>query len=132
MAPAGGPDLQDVTVLYVEDNDDLRLSIAMLMEQPGRALTACANGEEALALCAANEYDIVITDVSLPGISGTDLAKQLLAKQPDRWVVLCSGYEFGEWVRQFGPHVRALRKPFEPEELEQLMDEISAAVRSRG
>jgi len=47
-------------------------------------------------------------------------------------VVLCSGYEFGEWVRQFGPNVRALRKPFEPEELEQLMDEISAAVRNRG
>jgi CheY-like chemotaxis protein len=132
MASAGGPDLQDVTVLYVEDNDDLRLSISMLMEQPGRTLTACANGEEALALCAANAYDIVITDVSLPGISGTDLAKQLLAKQPERWVVLCSGYEFGEWVRQFGPNVRALRKPFEPEELEALMDEISAAVRTRG
>jgi CheY-like chemotaxis protein len=124
--------LKAVTVLYVEDNDDLRLSISMLMEQPGRELTACANGEEALALCAEHDYDIVITDVSLPGISGTDLARQLLAKQPERWLVLCSGYEFGEWVGQFGPHVRALRKPFEPEDLDALMDEITAAVKARG
>ena len=124
--------MKEVTVLYVEDNDDLRMSISMLMEQPGRVLTDCANGEEALALCATNDYDIVVTDVSLPGISGTDLAKQLLAERPDRWVVLCSGYEFGEWVKQFGPNVRALRKPFEPEDLDLLMDEISAAVRARG
>lgn len=124
--------MKEVTVLYVEDNDDLRMSISMLMEQPGRALTACASGEEALALSETRDFDIVVTDVSLPGLSGTDLAKQLLAKRPDRWLVLCSGYEFGEWVRQFGPNVRALRKPFEPEDLDRLMDEISAAVRAAG
>lgn len=122
--------MKEVTVLYVEDNDDLRMSISMLMEQPGRVLTACASGEEALALSETRDFDIVVTDVSLPGLSGTDLAKLLLAKRPDRWLVLCSGYEFGEWVRQFGPNVRALRKPFEPEDLDSLMDEISAAVRA--
>lgn len=120
-----------VSILYVEDSDDLRETIGMLLEAPGREVTCCATAEEALALVAQRDYDVVVTDVSLPGMSGTDLARQLLSARPDRWVVLCSGYAFGEAVAQFGPHVRALLKPFEPEELEALVADICAQVRAQ-
>ena len=115
-------------ILYVEDNPELRETIGMLMEGEGRMVTPCASAEEALVLDAGNPFDVLVTDVSLPGLSGTDLARQLLADDPQRWVVLCSGYELGSQPTQWGPNVRVLLKPFELEELEQLLTSIHTAL----
>ena len=115
-------------ILYVEDNPELRETIGMLMEGEGRMVTPCASAEEALVLDAGNPFDVLVTDVSLPGLSGTDLARQLLADDPQRWVVLCSGYELGSHPTQWGPNVRVLLKPFELEELEQLLTSIHTAL----
>jgi two-component system cell cycle response regulator CpdR len=117
-------------ILYVEDNPELRETIGMLMEGEGRTVTPCATAEEALALDAGDVFDVVVTDVSLPGLSGTELARQLLADDPQRWVVLCSGYELGSHPRSWGPNVRALLKPFELEELEHLLESIHTALAS--
>ena len=115
-------------ILYVEDHPELRETIGMLMEGEGRTVTPCASAEEALVLDAGNPFDVLVTDVSLPGLSGTDLARQLLADDPQRWVVLCSGYELGSHPTQWGPNVRVLLKPFELEELEQLLNSIHTAL----
>ena len=115
-------------ILYVEDNPELRDTIAMLMEGEGRAVTTCATAEEALAHDARQPFDLVVTDVSLPGMSGTDLCRRLLAADPQRWVVLCSGYQFDQGLDALGPHVRALLKPFELEELETLLDSVQAEI----
>ena len=72
---------------------------------------------------------MLVTDVSLPGMSGTDLARRWLADDPTRWVVLCSGYEFRHGLDTFGPNVRSLPKSFELEQLEALFGEIETAVR---
>ena len=115
-------------ILYVEDHPELRETIGMLMEGEGRTVTPCASAEEAMALDAGDPFDVLVTDVSLPGLSGTDLARQLLADDPRRWVVLCSGYELGSHPTQWGPNVRVLLKPFELEELEQLLTSIHTAL----
>lgn len=113
-------------IVYIEDNVELRASIGALMEGEGRTVTCCATAEEALALDAQNRFDLVVTDVSLPGLSGTDLARQLLKSAPDRWIVLCTGYELGPYPAQWGPHVHVLLKPFEIEDLEGLLDGIQS------
>ncbi|MFN7153344.1 MAG: response regulator [Acidovorax sp.] len=115
-------------ILYVEDNPELRETIGMLMEGDGQTVTSCATAEEALALDAQETFDLLVSDVSLPGISGTDLARQLLAEDPERWVVLCSGYELGSYPSSWGPNVRTLLKPFELDELEDLLGSIRKAV----
>ena len=115
-------------ILYVEDHPELRETIGMLMEGEGRTVTPCASAEEALVLDAGDPFDVLVTDVSLPGLSGTDLARQLLADDPQRWVVLCSGYDLGSHPTQWGPNVRVLLKPFELEELEQLLTSIHTAL----
>ncbi len=115
-------------ILYVEDNDDLRETIGSLMEGEGREIVTCATGEEALAIEGGTPFDLLVTDVSLPGISGTDLARKVLATHPQRWVVLCSGYSFGGALRDFGPNVRALTKPFELDDLEALINEIARSL----
>lgn len=117
-------------ILYVEDNEELRETIAMLMEMEGRSITKCATAEAALQLDAKETFDVLVTDVSLPGMSGTDLARQVLAKDPERWVVLCSGYQFGTALSSLGPRVRALVKPFELDELDALLAEISVGLKA--
>lgn len=119
-------------ILYVEDNPELRETIGMLMEGDGQTVTSCATAEEALELDAQQTFDLLVSDVSLPGLSGTDLARKLLAEDPQRWVVLCSGYELGSYPTSWGPNVRTLLKPFELDELDQLLGSIREAVARPG
>jgi two-component system cell cycle response regulator CpdR len=118
-------------ILYVEDNPELRETIGMLMECDGQTVTTCATAEEALELDARQTFDLLVSDVSLPGMSGTDLARALLAKNPARWVVLCSGYELGNYPSTWGPNVRTLLKPFELDEFERLLSSIRQALNTR-
>jgi CheY-like chemotaxis protein len=118
-----------VSILYVEDSDDLRAAICMLLEDAGAEVVACASGEEAIRILLERNFDIVMTDVSLPGMSGTELARHVLATHPHQWVVLCSGYEFPHGLQALGVHVRSLPKGFELYELEALLKEILEAIR---
>lgn len=121
--------INDMRILYVEDNADLRETIGMLMEADGRSITSCATAEQALELEAAGSaFDVLVADVSLPGMSGTDLARQLLADDPQRWIVLCTGYDLGPYPATWGPHVRTLLKPFEIEELELLLETVQKSL----
>lgn len=115
-------------ILYVEDHPELRETIGMLLEGEGRTVTSCATAEEALVLDAATPFDVLVTDVSLPGMSGVDLARKVLADDPKRWVVLCSGYEMGQYPSGWGPNVRTLLKPFEIEELDELLATMRDAL----
>lgn len=115
-------------ILYVEDNPELRETIGMLMECEGQVVTSCATAEEALELDARESFDVLVSDVSLPGLSGTDLARKVLAADAQRWVVLCSGYELGNYPSAWGPNVRTLLKPFDMEELEALLSSIRASL----
>lgn len=115
-------------ILYVEDNPELRETIGMLMETDGQTVTSCATAEEALALDREDPFDVLVSDVSLPGMSGVDLARQLLAVNPQRWIVLCTGYDLGDYTTGWGPHVRTLLKPFELEELDTLLASIRVSV----
>lgn len=119
--------MKPLRLLYVEDNAELREIFQEMLEGGQCEVVACGSAEEALVLWHATDFDVLVSDISLPGMSGTDLARRVLAEHPDRWVVLCSGYEYGDAVRTLGPRVRALAKPFELDELERLMDEIHMA-----
>ena len=116
-----------LSILYIEDNDHLRETIGMLMEDDGREVVLCANAETALQVCSERHYDLIVTDVSLPGISGTELARRLLRDDTQRWIVLCSGYQFGADIARLGVNVRALNKPFELDELNALIAEVVAS-----
>ena len=114
-------------ILYVEDNDDLRETIGVLLEGEGREIETCPDADRALALWDGG-FDVLVTDVSLPGMSGTDLARNVLSRDPRSWVVLCSGYDLRHGLDRLGPTVRALSKPFEPDELDALLNEIATSM----
>ena len=69
-------------ILYVEDNDLVRDITCEFLALPNRSVMAVASAEEALEVFEPNAFDIVVTDVSLPAMSGLDLARQLLQRAP--------------------------------------------------
>ncbi len=127
--PSVQPEPQSpLRALFVEDNMDLREQIAWLLEEQGLTLTTCETAEAALAAYAPGRFDLVITDVSLPAMSGVELARAILAQAPDEWLVFSSGYVMGD-LAGFGRNVRALLKPFELSTLERLVEDVRAARR---
>ena len=117
-----------LSIMYVEDNTELRNALTEMLEGPGRAVVAFATSEAALAAWEAGAPDLLVTDISLPGMSGTDLTRMVVAKNPAQWVALCSGYEHGNHVSTLGKNVRSLPKPFELEQLEALINEAHKAL----
>lgn len=115
-------------ILYVEDDHDLRATICELLEADGREIVAKADGESALEAWQACHFDVVLTDISLPGMSGTELARRILAAAPRQWLVFCSGYEYHEALCKLGVHVRTIPKAFDCEQMDALLDDIARAL----
>ena len=120
--------MNPLRILYVEDNPDIRDALSELIGVDGHVVHACANGEEALRAFEAQTFDVLITDVSLPGLSGPDLARRVLSTQPRHWVVFCSGYELGHGLAALGPNVRSSSKAAEPDVMLRLLSEIQTVI----
>lgn len=113
-----------VHILYVEDNTDLRDVALELIESESRRVVACADAEAAWLHLQRQTFDVLVTDVNLPGSSGTELARRWLEGGAARWVILFSGYDFGAGVASLGSNVRAVPKE-DFEQLDQVLTEIS-------
>jgi two-component system cell cycle response regulator CpdR len=113
-------------ILYVEDNALVREVTTELLAQEQRQIVACADAEEALKEFRQNSFDVVITDVSLPVMSGIDLARNLLRIKPHLPIIIASGYSLEFGLENWGANVRAIIKPFEGPEIEALINDLVA------
>ena len=113
-------------ILYVEDNALVREVTAELLAQEERQIVACADAEAALKEFREDSYDVVITDVSLPVMSGIDLARNILALKPHLPIIIASGYSLDFGLENWGANVRAIIKPFDVPEIEALISDLVA------
>lgn len=111
-------------ILYVEDNALVREVTAELLAQEQRQIVACADAEAALEEFRADSFDVLITDVSLPVMSGIDLARNILALKPCLPIIIASGYALDFGLENWGANVRAIIKPFEAPEIEALISDL--------
>jgi PAS domain S-box-containing protein len=100
-------------VLLVEDDVDSREACGELLNALGLDCTAVASAEEALALVPAQHFDILFTDLTLPGMSGDGLARAVLRQQPCMRVLLVSGYGKSAQIGDAIPGARLLGKPLD-------------------
>jgi two-component system, cell cycle response regulator CpdR len=114
-------------ILYVEDNPLVREVTSELLAHEHRHVVALASAEEAMEAFAQDSFDMLITDVSLPQMSGVELTRKILALRPQLPIIIASGYSLGCALKEFGPNVRSVIKPFEPREIDCLIDEIVPA-----
>ncbi|HEX7574456.1 MAG TPA: response regulator, partial [Bacteroidota bacterium] len=82
------------TVLIVEDEGILRNLCVQILEQLGYRVLQARNGNEAIAEVQgfADRIDLLLTDVVMPGMNGSELAKQLVLHNPEMKVLFTSGY----------------------------------------
>ena len=83
--PVAAPGAATTTVLVVDDNADMRTYLTRLLAPIWRVRT-CANGEEALAAVAAEQPDLVLTDVMMPRVDGFELLRRLRADAATRQI----------------------------------------------
>ena len=115
-------------ILYVEDNPIVREVTAELLARDQRHIVAVATAEEALRAFRESAFDVVITDVSLPQMSGLDLARTILGIEPTVPIIVASGYYLDLSLLALGPSVRAIVKPFEAADIDALIAEMCEGV----
>ncbi len=81
-------------ILLIDDEETLLRVGQKMLESLGYRVTTIQNSEEALEeiMQHADRYDLVITDQTMPGFTGFDLARRMLAEHPGMPVILCTGY----------------------------------------
>jgi PAS domain S-box-containing protein len=119
------------TVLLVEDQASVRGLIKRVLLSSGYHVMEAGSGPQALALpdSQVRSIDLLITDVVMPGMSGSELAKGLTARRKGLRVLFISGYAPSETMREgiLEPGVAFLQKPFSPAQITATVDEILSA-----
>jgi signal transduction histidine kinase len=119
------------SILIVEDNDDARESLRLLLELDGHDVMAAVSGEDGLDHAQSREFAIALVDIGLPGIDGFEVARRLraTARGSDLRLVAISGY--GQPVDRkraqaagFDAH---LVKPVDTEHLRSVLAELAPA-----
>jgi PAS domain S-box-containing protein len=113
------------TVLIVEDEDIVRDMMRDVLSSYGFNVLEAENGEKALEWDGEG-VDLLITDVIMPGISGTELAQRFLKRRPGIRVLFISGYTDDEISQHglLGENVLFLQKPFSPQTLVETVHKI--------
>lgn len=106
------------TILVAEDQPDLRWMICQYLQELGYAVLEAKDGGDAVALAEhyAGRIDLLLTDVVMPHIRGSEVARRMLQRRPDMQVIFMSGYtegEIGAVATDHGSEAVVLQKPFE-------------------
>jgi signal transduction histidine kinase/CheY-like chemotaxis protein len=117
LPPAGGSE----TVLVVEDEDEVRAVVQRVLEDHGYTVLAAGTGAEALGLAGshATPIHLLLTDMVMPQMGGSDLARRLTSLRPDMAVLYMSGHTDHAVVHpgRAGHGTPFLQKPFTPDAL---------------
>lgn len=81
-------------ILIVEDHDATNRTLSKMLTRRGYEVASAKNGEAALQTIQAHVFDLVISDIGLPDISGWDLLKQLRSHRPQLRAIALSGYGY--------------------------------------
>lgn len=87
--------MTDITVLVVDDQPDLRLLVRTMITASNEGLVCsdeAASGEEAVAFLEEGDVTVIVLDQMMPGMTGLETARAILARRPDQRIILFSAY----------------------------------------
>ncbi len=116
--------MKEPLVLIVEDEEFIRESLCEILSLNGYKAVAFSTGEEGIEAIAETDYDIVITDLRLPGINGIDVVREVKTASPHTACIILTGYasvESAVEAMRVGAYTY-LKKPFSKDELLIIMD----------
>jgi CheY-like chemotaxis protein len=121
-------------ILLVEDSEEVSCITVEYLHELGHEVVAVDAAEKAIAELKQRKFDAVMTDIRLPGMSGIDLARELVKDYPRLPVVIASGYgalNIEDLLGQKLPTVLMLPKPYDLPALERTLSEAAAISQAR-
>lgn len=111
--------LSGLSVLYVEDDEDIRGQLARFLSRRVRQLDLAGNGREGLAAFESGRHDVVVTDVKMPEMDGLEMAARIKATQHDVPIVIVTAFSERDYlIRAIELGVdRYVTKPIDPDAL---------------
>ncbi len=118
--------MNDRSVLIVDDEKSIRLTLAMALEKLNIPVAQAENGEEALDMLAKKSYSLMLLDLRMPGIDGMEVLRRISELRPEVKVVIITAYgsiETAVEALKLGA-VDFLEKPFNTEDVRQLVSSL--------
>lgn len=120
-------DIENTRILFVDDEDSLRTFALKALRKKGYDVVGCSSAENALETLEKDKnFQLLITDMVMPGQNGIELAKQVLEMLPDIKVILASGYSEDILKGEFADidNLSFIPKPFGLRDLTQKVYEV--------
>ncbi len=114
-------------VLVVDDELAIRLMVIRILNSEGYLVTGCGHPQDALtALLRGDEYELIITDVGLPGMTGIELSRTILEHRPEQRLVIMSG-DRKSLKPACDSGIPTITKPFDRQQFLRLVSETVAS-----
>lgn len=113
-----------VKILVADDEVMMRNMILRILESEGYQIAMASSGNEALEMLKADKFDLLLTDVRMPGMSGFDLLKTAKERSPDMAIIVMTGYGDAYTVKEallLGAD-EYLSKPFKAHEVSLIVE----------
>lgn len=95
------PFAKELNILFVEDNEEVQTQTKKMLDNIFNNIKVVSNGADALELYEQNrDYDIVITDISMPKMNGTALCSKILELDKEQLIIVISAYSNHEMIKQ--------------------------------
>ena len=117
-------------ILLAEDDPSLRQFLARGLEKAGHEVAAVSDGVSAMDAMTADDYDLLIADIVMPGMDGVELARRASLELPDLRVMFITGFAAVALKMRYRSPIKdakVLSKPFHLRDLVQQVDHILAA-----
>jgi len=122
-------------VLVVDDEPDIRESLAEILSAASHRVVTASSGREALERLTIERYDVILTDIRMPDMDGRALYQQIQAKWPSELarVVFVTGDTLASELREFVCRSGRLviEKPFLPSEVRRVVADVASNVCAR-
>lgn len=117
-------------LLFIDDEDIVLKSCRRIFAEGNYEVDMASSGEEGLAMALAANYDVVVTDLKMPGMGGIEVLKRLRKERPELVVIIFTGYANVETAREALKNgaFDYIPKPFTPEEI---IDVVQNALQAR-
>ncbi len=124
---------KNLVVLYVEDQEEIRIFTKSILENFFKEVLVAKNGEEGLYLFLNNKFDMVITDIQMPKMTGLEMVKEIKKIDEFMPVVITTAFNDEDYFLdsiELGVD-RYILKPLEPKKLTSALYAVSLAVNNR-
>ena len=119
-------------VLVIDDDPSVRVFVCDVLEGLGYEADGAEGGVQGLALLERHQYDLVITDIQMPSMSGRDVVNAVHGRLPTMPMIMISGFATEDDVRQAqAVGIPLLHKPFSVTELRRVVRELLTAEASQ-